>query len=66
MDKKSSWKPWQWTKLAIKIGNEPSFQHFPDYGEYYEMPQKACERYIFHVRPYAFLFEKWGISKKIA
>ena len=24
------------------------------YGRYYEIPQKACERYIFHVMSYAF------------
>ena len=27
------------------------------YGGYYEMPQKACERYIFHVMAYAISFE---------
>ena len=27
------------------------------YGRYYEMPQKACERYIFHVMAYAFVSE---------
>jgi len=27
------------------------------YGRYYEMPQKGRERYIFHVMPYAFVFE---------
>ena len=26
------------------------------YGRYYKMPQKACERYIFHVMAYAFVF----------
>ena len=26
------------------------------YGRYYEMPQKACERYIFHVMAYAFFW----------
>ena len=27
------------------------------YAGYREMPQKVCERCIFHVRPYAFYFE---------
>ena len=27
------------------------------HGEYYEMPGKACERYIFHVMEYAYFFE---------
>ena len=27
------------------------------YAGYHEMPQKVCERCIFHVRPYAFYFE---------
>ena len=28
-----------------------------NYAGYHEMPQKVCERCIFHVRPYAFYFE---------
>ena len=34
----------------------PNFLEF-NYAGYHEMPQKACERCIFHVMPYAFYFE---------
>ena len=46
----SEWSPRIFTK------NHPKMT-FWEYGEYHEMPQKACEGCIFHVRSNAFYFE---------
>ena len=35
----------------------PMFMLIMIYAGYHEMPQKICERCIYHVRPYAFYFE---------
>ena len=43
-----------------KINSMQPYSVLPEsiYGKYYEIPQKACERYIFHVMAYAFLCPK--------
>ena len=49
------------TYTLISESNKDMFGNFIIdyyYGMYYEKPEKACERYIFHVMAYVFLYPK--------
>ena len=48
---------WLISDLAPNKSEKLEFRKTLIYGRYYEMPQKACERYIFHVMAYAIFFE---------